>query len=171
MTWALILLRMKTGLTALWGIIVRYPWQAAVIALLALSGWLWHGKSVAMAERDSCHAASAESARLAKAQRDAQIAALQQHAKDADHAYQTQTVAARDATDRYVADHRVQPASSPSAAPAAGQGDGAAVPQSLPASPLVAVSVDDLHKCSDATAYAIAAHDWADGLIMDGLGE
>ena len=31
----------------------RYPLQAACIALLCLSGWLWHGKGNALAERDA----------------------------------------------------------------------------------------------------------------------
>lgn len=31
----------KTAVTALFRVLAAYPWQAAVIALLCLSGWLW----------------------------------------------------------------------------------------------------------------------------------
>ncbi len=56
----------------------RYPLQAALIALLCLSGWLWHGKGKALAERD---AARAEIAAVIEAQKQATAAALAARAK------------------------------------------------------------------------------------------
>ena len=50
---------LREAATALLGIIGRYPWQSACIALLALSGVLWHGKTKAIGQRDAEIAARA----------------------------------------------------------------------------------------------------------------
>lgn len=42
---------------ALLGVVGRYPWQCAALLLLCLSGWLYHGKGKALAERDAERAA------------------------------------------------------------------------------------------------------------------
>ncbi|MBS4048061.1 MAG: hypothetical protein KG075_17075 [Alphaproteobacteria bacterium] len=47
---------LREALSALLSLAGRYPWQAALIASLCLSGWLWHGKGKALAERDAARA-------------------------------------------------------------------------------------------------------------------
>jgi hypothetical protein len=56
----------------------RYPLAAALIVALAACGWLWHGKSKALAERD---AARAEIAAVIEAQKQATAAAIAARAK------------------------------------------------------------------------------------------
>lgn len=74
----------------------RYPLQAACIALLCLSGWLWHGKGKALAERD---AARAEIAAMIEAQKVATERAKQARAKT-----EKLTKDIADATDQHAAD-------------------------------------------------------------------
>lgn len=74
----------------------RYPLQAACIALLCLSGWLWHGKGKAMAERD---AARAEISAVIEAQKQATAAAIAARAKT-----EKLTKDIADATDQHAAD-------------------------------------------------------------------
>lgn len=53
MIWLLGIGRMLSrALSAAWEFIRTHPALCAVIALCALSGWLWHGKNGALAERD-----------------------------------------------------------------------------------------------------------------------
>jgi len=68
---------LKSGLSALLSLAGRYPWQAALIASLCLSGWLWHGKGKALAERD---AARAQIATITAAQKEAAEKAKQARA-------------------------------------------------------------------------------------------
>lgn len=68
---------LKSGLSALLSLAGRYPWQAALIASLCLSGWLWHGKDKALAERD---AARADLATITAAQKEAAAKAKQARA-------------------------------------------------------------------------------------------
>jgi hypothetical protein len=75
-------------------------------------------------------------------------------------------VEAMDAANRYIERNRVRPpsgsvASTGSAAP---QGDGAGVPENLPAHPFVAVSDADVRACTVAATYAVEAHNWAAAL-------
>jgi hypothetical protein len=74
---------------------------------------------------------------------------------------------ARSAADRYIADNRLRcPAdrgASGRTAPAA-PGNGAGVPQSVPAPALVAVSDADVRACTAAATYALKAHEWATAL-------
>ncbi len=80
---------LKSGLSALLSLAGRYPLQAALIASLCLSGWLWHGKGKALAERD---AARADLATITAAQKAATEKAKQARAdaekltKDLSHA-------------------------------------------------------------------------------------
>lgn len=47
---------LKSGLSALLSLAGRYPLAAALIVALAACGWLWRGKSSALAERDKARA-------------------------------------------------------------------------------------------------------------------
>jgi hypothetical protein len=70
--------------------------------------------------------------------------------------------------DRYIAAHRLlraqiaRGASGAAAAPA--PGDDTGLPEELPADRFVAVSDDDVRRCTAATRYALDAFEWARGL-------
>lgn len=177
MTWPFALLGLaKKALTALTDFARAYPLQFACIALLALSGWLWHGKREAIEQRDVAVAGrKADRTAYVDAQAEAAakaIAALQAAetrytnlAKDADNEQRVELADARTAADRYIAANRVrrcEAAGSPRGGPvAAPESPDTGVPESLPADSLVAISDDDLHKCTAATVYAIGARAWA----------
>lgn len=74
----------------------RYPLQAALIALLCFSGWLWHGKGKALAERDAARAeiaAMVEANKVATERANAARAATEKLSKEL-----------ADATDQHAAD-------------------------------------------------------------------
>jgi hypothetical protein len=48
---------LKEAFSALFGLIRTYPLQAALVVALCLAGWLWHGKSKAIEQRDAWHLA------------------------------------------------------------------------------------------------------------------
>lgn len=73
-----------------------YPREAIIVALLCLSGWLWHGKGKALAERD---AARAEIAAIVEANKVAT-----ERAKEARAATEKLSKELADATDKHAAD-------------------------------------------------------------------
>jgi hypothetical protein len=88
-------------------------------------------------------------------------------AQEADHHAEQARSDALAAADRYITDHRFvcprnQSGIDRAAASPASVDPG--VPASVPADSFVAVSDADVRACSAATAYAVAAHDWAAGL-------
>lgn len=85
----------KTAIAAL-DLARRYPLAAALIASLCLSGWLWHGKGKALAERD---AARAEIAAMIEANKVAT-----ERAKEARAATEKLSKELADATDQHAAD-------------------------------------------------------------------
>lgn len=87
---------LRKAATALLDLARRYPLAAALIASLCLSGWLWHGKSKALAERD---AARAENAALVKGNTEAE-----ERAKEARAATEKLSKELADATDQHAAD-------------------------------------------------------------------
>ncbi len=87
---------LKSGLSALLSLAGRYPLAAALIASLCLSGWLWHGKGKALAERD---AARADLATITAAQKEAT-----QKAKQARADAEKLTKDLAHATDQHAAD-------------------------------------------------------------------
>ena len=80
----------------LWAYARQYPWQTALVISLCLSGWLWHGKGKALAERD---AARAEIAAVIEAQKQATAAAITARAKT-----EKLSKDIADATDQHAAD-------------------------------------------------------------------
>lgn len=154
----------------------RYPMQSALIASLCLSGWLWHGKGKALAERDAARAevsamieASKQATALALKERAANQAAFAKLKKEADNGHST---ALADA-DRRTADFirlRRQSGSCAAKADPASEGASAGVPESAPAE-TVLVEASDVRACSTASIYADEAHKWARGLIEAGVGE
>lgn len=155
---------------------IRYPWQAALMVALCLSGWLWHGKGKALAQRDAARAevsamieASKQATALALKERAANQAAFAKLKKEADNGHST---ALADA-DRRTADFirlRRQSGSCAAKANPASEGASAGVPESAPAE-TVLVEASDVRACSAASVYADEAHKWARGLIEAGVGE
>lgn len=120
-----------------------------------------------IAEHESWRRASDAALAAAQAQKAAVEARYAAQAKEADHEYATDLADARAATDRYIASHRVPGktvADHRSSASAAAQGSGAGVPADVPDNSIVVVSDADVRACTNATTYAVKAHDWAAGL-------
>ncbi|MDR3387620.1 MAG: hypothetical protein P4L92_11250 [Rudaea sp.] len=147
---------------------LRRLWQFGAMAVLALLAWHFHARAVTNADAMRAQAAEfkqaqAAATQLAQATLQHEQAIYAAKAMEADNAYQAQLADTRDAAERYIAAHRVQstPAQGRSGAtPASAQGSGSAIPANLPADAVV-VSAGDVQACSDATTYALKAHDWA----------
>lgn len=161
----------KTALTALLALARRYPREVAIVALLCLSAWLWHGKSKAQ-EQTRAIAAAAE-----RAEKDLLAAIKRQQdnynqlAKETDDAHRKALADAGDRTDRFIAARRVRPETCRAASPApAGQGEVAGTPEVAPAE-AVLVDVSDVRACSAASVYAQSSYEWAQKLLRDGLAE
>ena len=180
-----LLKRLINAATALLGIVGRYPWQAACIALLCLSAWLWHGKGVEhrryLAERGGRAADrhAFEQAQIeAQAKQDKQDAAnfaSQQAANDEQRKDHAKLEAARgDAVARFIAPRRVR---GPEASSGSPSGAGvAAVPDSpgspvdgQPTSDLVAVKPEDIDAWSKVELQNADRGAYLRGLIEQGL--
>ena len=152
---------------------LRRFWPYAGIAVLSLLCWHFQSRAVANAD-----AVRTQAAQFKDAQKAAQIiaqealhhqeAVYQAKAKDADNAYQVSLAAAQSAADRYIALHRVRPAtaagdagatvaSAEGHAPEGGNGPGAAPD-------MVAVTAGDIQVCTVNTQRLEAVRDWALGL-------
>jgi len=177
-----LLKRALEALTALLGIIGRHPWQCAVIALLALSAWLWRGKGNALDERD---AARAETAALVvtyrKAQAEAEAAqiaaniATEAHtarlARKADNDLQNALNDAHRLRDAYADRMRITAACRPARVANPGPENSPAPDRDGPGeSPdMVAVTREDFDTLTDNTIRLEAVHDWGQSLIKDKL--
>lgn len=166
------------ALGALIGAIRRNPWQFAVLALLCLSAWFWHGKRSETRRADAWHHAwqaqknASDAAAKAQKAHNAKIQSTYQEQADVSQIRHDDILdRVRSATDRYILTHRVQPgqceAGRSDTAPAAG---GAAVPQEpAPAPVMVAVEQSDVETCAADYGYALSAYEWANGLIKAGV--
>ncbi len=162
---------------ALLGVARRNPWPVAVLALLLACGLLWRSGERARDERDGAraalvdqqhayHEAQVEAARLALAAKAATEARYKAHAQEIDREHETQLADARSDVDRFIANQRVRGkavAGSGSKAVASADNRDPGVLAGMPADH-VAVAESDLRACAAATAYAVAAREWALGL-------
>jgi hypothetical protein len=151
----------------------QYPWQAALIASLCLSGWLWRGRQEARVnaakwetaygdQRLAYEKASQDAHDLAVAQVKAVEARSEQKAKEADHAHEIALRVARSATDRFVAANRVRPDQVGSCpAPSASEGNGPGLPPEVPSDPIVAVREPDLQALVEWATVGVEAHNHA----------
>ena len=166
MTYALIAWRFLRGL----------PWWAyailAAIAIVWLAYRAGYNARDERADREMSEMLASVEAGQERA-RAAQIAVnqaaeqrYQELAERTDREYRASQVEAMSAADRYIERNRVRPPSGSVASPAsaAPQGDGAGVPENLPAHPFVAVSDADVRACTVAATYAVEAHNWAAAL-------
>jgi hypothetical protein len=143
----------------------------AAIALLAALCWHFDRRAVANAAAMRTQAAQfrqaqADAQKAAQQALDRENAAYQAKAVEAQNAYQAQLADAHGAADRYIAAHRVQPASAgghAGATAAAADGASTSLPAGLSADAVV-VSADDVQTCTGAVTYALQAHDWAAAL-------
>ncbi len=173
---------LKEAAVALLGLVRRYPLQAALIASLCLSGWLWRGKQEALAERDLARVQFADCQRAGIKAREAQIALNRETkakyeaaAKEADHEHEKALALANDRTERWIANHRVRPqedrsrasgTSAPSQGEATERGDGRSE-----GTDLVAVSADDVRICTANTLRLKAVNEWGRALVESGVAE
>ncbi len=175
---------LKEALTALLGLVRRYPLQTALIVALCLAGWQWRGKREALADlaaEKTAHAASIKACQDASdanlkaqlAQKAAQEAKYTDLKGKADDALRALDKTAGDLARAYVAANRVRPERVRiSTADPAREGKDPGVPESLPANAeLVGITEGDVQACTAAWTYAVEAHNHAVGKIEAGLAE
>lgn len=162
-------------MTALLAILTRWRPALPFVAGLALLASLMHYRTAyrteragRLADRAAYTAAQDEAGRIARAALAHQEATYRAKAQDTDHAYNLALADARSAADRFIAAHRLRDATlarptGPAAAGTTGSNPG--LPASLPVD-AVMVSAGDVRACTDATAYALKAHDWAASLTQ-----
>ena len=169
-----LLKRLIGAATALFGVIGRYPWQAACVALLAVSALLWRGKANALDERDAARAETAnliarseENLAAAKAQVKAYEAKYSKLAKDNADAEKIIRTVYVDRSDRNADRMRFDKVcgSNPAAAPK----DQPAPFDNGPGPEAVVVGRTDYDILVENTIRLEAAHQWGQSLIKDGL--
>lgn len=147
--------------------LLKYPWQIACAALLALCVVLGVSNSnlrSTLAEERAEWKTERDNA--AKAKRDAET-----KAKEAsNNAQKTYEQLSKDDSPvvRYIERNRVQVCP---AATGAVKSDAAAIPQVAPTAPIVAISEPDIRACDGAYVYAKSAYDYGQDLIAKGLAE
>lgn len=161
----------KAAAKWLYKAVKKYPLQCALIAALVACAILWwradriaDQRDDALAQIEEMTQASAESLRRAKAQKAAVEQRYRDLAKQKDVEHEKELAHAMDATDRYIASHRVRSCAGGSTgrpAPAP-EYHGSGVSEGLPPDPLVAVSDSDVRACSAAVVYGVKAHEWAE---------
>lgn len=146
---------------AVLGAALRYPWQAALVAALCLSAWLWRGWNQAEVRADHWQAAHAEQqaavlaaqaeAAAAQAAADAREFSFKTDLAETSHALSIKAAAdARDAVAAFARDHpvrvcRAAAGGAPGGAAGPGlPGDPGPVPGENPASDMVAIPRSDL---------------------------
>lgn len=170
---------LKKAAVALLGLVQRYPLQAALIASLCLSGWLWRGKERALSERD---AAKAETAQVIQAGKDALAAQIAMNtqtkakyeaaAEKADHDHAIQLADAMSRTDRFIRAGGLRKAGGSGAdrSGAAAEGEAAGVHQEMPADAVV-VGAADVRICTARSQDALSAYEFGQALIRAGVAE
>lgn len=170
MTWLLAWSALKNGVSAAFGWIGRYPWQAACLALLLASLWLLHGRNTARSDLAQHIAAEKAATGAQKRVNDAATQHYQEVANVADTKHETMVANAFDATARYVQSHRVQPADRTCQAPAPAAGSDPEVHDELPAAGVV-VTDADVQNCTAWQAYGVAANAWARSLAIHNVSD
>jgi len=161
-------------LTAL-GFLKRAPWQLWAAVGVALLLWRVYEAGYDSAQgkcdvRMAAYVASVEAAQVKageaqQAVNDAAQARYQELAERSDNEHARNLEAARSDVARYIATHRLRPASDSSAsgeADSAADDNGAGISTPVPAG--IVVGEADLLACTDLYTYAVSAHDWATGL-------
>lgn len=138
----------------------RSHWKLLGIGLLAIfAGIQTLRLSWTQTALEKCHHESDNFTFSVEAKTQAEVGRQKGIADVADTKHKAEAPAIRAATDRFIADNRVRGESESSNPTAADNAAG--VPEDVPSNSLVAVSGRDVHACSEATKYAVDAHDWA----------
>jgi hypothetical protein len=171
--WVTILLGgIKSLIQRLYRLAVDYPLQAAIIALLCLSGWLYAGK------QDALDTVAARNVTIAEMKKASEVAGAAQIALfNANTEKQTQIARLTDANEtnrRFVADlssdyakrmsaeNYCREASSATKSDSAQGGDGTSADA-------VVVTREDFDILTDNTARLMDVFDWSQGMIEAGL--
>lgn len=160
----------KEAIRALLGFVTRYPWQAGLIAALALSAWLWRANNGLHDSLKAERAAHAQTvANFKKAQADAEAVQAHNLARVAK--------AQKDVTDETVKDYRADAADWKSRFDRLRQANrGTSCETGLPAVPdtasgtdaadsntsVVAVKIDDLETLVQNSVRGKALQDWVE---------
>jgi hypothetical protein len=192
MTWLAIKLflggaikRLTEALTALLGWAARYPWQAAVIASLCLSGWLWRGRQAARVEaarweqafvdQKAAYLSAQAEAKSRQIIRDRQeLAAQTALAAQVEQAHAANDTIRKNAVDAYARAHPVRlcrqaPASAPSGPGETSVPGDPGQPDEAPAdADLVAITRTDLDHLAAKAMRDSEWMNWADALIKQG---
>lgn len=157
---------------------MRHPWEAALIAALVACGWLWWGKSSALAERDEARAElvtltdefKAAQAAAALAQRNADLAneALQdERNRITAYVAKAAETARRDAVGRYADRMRIAPDCRPASAPGVPENPGK--PDGETGAPeLVAITRADLDALTFDAVQGAVRYEWLKSLVDSG---
>lgn len=180
---SLLLGRLKSALTAIWGICTRYPWQAALCVALCLCWWQYRGKQHAIEQRDDARATIAEmtAAQKVAAERQRQVN-NENEARQADLARRADNAeleagelrrkidGLRFAADRFAASRRVLSlCGSPSSSPgSASQGDPAG-DRNGPGADAVLLTKPEYDEFVANTLRLERVRQWADSLVTEGL--
>lgn len=169
-----LLKRLLGAVAALVSLIGRYPWQAACVALLALSAFMWRGKANAIDERDMARAEtkavlarSEENLAAAKAQVKAYEAKYSKLAKDNADAEQIIRTVYVDRSDRNAERMRFDKICGSN--PTAPTKDQPAPFDNGPGPEAVVVGRTDYDILVENTVRLEAAHQWGQSLVKDGL--
>lgn len=169
-----LLKRLIGAATALFGIIGRYPREAAIIALLALLAFMWRGKANALDERDAARAEtkavialSDENLAAAKALVKAYEAKYFKLAKDNADAEQIIRTVYVDRSDRNAERMRFDKICGRN--PAAPTQDQPAPLDNGPGPEAVVVGRTDYDILVENTVRLEAAHQWGQSLVKDEL--
>jgi hypothetical protein len=157
-------LHLRGFLSAGWDFARRNPLLALCAILAALSAYSWHGWNVSEAKRKADAVAfqtASDQAKTAQAAlRAKEEANYVEQAHKADAHFAAVRADGRAGTDRFIADHRVQPQGDCRPAIAFRETDPAGQPEAVP-STAVMVDEADVRRAAEWQSYAIALHDWA----------
>ena len=169
--------RLLSALRSAWGLVLRYPLQAALCALLIACVWLWHGKGRAEAQRDAAIAAKvAQAAEFSAAVEQAErlnrearaaVATKTRELADAadDHARDLDAISRRNLAERVRAGKGV----CASAASAAGLPDRAESDPGTDTGGAVAFTAAEAENLRRHEVRSTVCAGWAAGLIDAGL--
>lgn len=169
--------RLLSAFRGIVGLVLRYPLQAALCALLIACAWLWHGKGKAETERDAAIAAKVAQA----AEFSAAVEEAERLNREARAAIETKTRELADAADDHARDldaisrralfERVRAGKGvcASAAPAAGLSGGAQEPAGTDTGGVLAFTADEADALRKHEVRSTVCAGWAAGLIDAGL--
>lgn len=169
---------LRKAVGALLALVVRYPWQVALVASLCLSVCIWHAKHHAEAQRDQWHRAHDLRVQLeerAEAEQRtmnaAHVAKAKEAAEHADDTHEVQTDRNRLAARAWTDANRVRPGacSTSNGNPAPADRSAGVPEEAAPGSDLVAIPSSDMNVMADNLSYAQACYAYGQELVAKGV--